>query len=73
MTRSLPRLRKQVLPRKYASSWLNRRVLNSNLKTEALESTYQRALDLLAVAAVEVVCSEIAIRLMILEHMKQDD
>jgi hypothetical protein len=31
----------QTLPRKYASSWLNRRVLNSNLKTEALESTYQ--------------------------------
>ena len=51
-----------ALPRKYASSWFNRRVLNNNLKTEALESAYQRALDLLAVAAVEVVCSEIAIR-----------
>ena len=41
--------------------------------TEALQSANQRPIELLGVMSVEVVCSEIAIGLLILEHVEHDD
>jgi hypothetical protein len=46
---------------------------NDDLKTEALQSADEGAFELLGVTAIEIVCSWIPIRLMILEHVKHDD
>src|SRR5438445_12210198 len=57
------------------SSWLRCRGCGNyrHLNTEALQSANQRPLELLGVTSVEVVCSEIAIGLLILEHVEHDD
>ena len=43
------------------------------MQTQALKSMNQSALELLGVAAIEVVGSEIVIRPVLLEHVKHDD
>src|SRR3954452_18174830 len=57
-----------------ASSWLRCRGRSEyrDLETQTLQSANQRPFELLGVMAVEVVCSQITIGLLILEHMEQD-
>ena len=38
-----------------------------------LEPAYQRALELRGISPVEIVCPKIAIRLLVFQHMEQDD
>src|SRR2546430_16168291 len=68
------RIAKRALPRKYVSSWLRCRGCGNYryLNTEALQSANQRPLELLGVTSVEVLCSEIAIGLLSLEHVEHD-
>ena len=45
---------------------------DGHFETKALESAYERPLELLGVSAVEVIGAKIAIGLLILEHVKYD-
>lgn len=58
---------RRALPRKYVSSWLRCRGRRNyrHLNTEAVQSANQRPRELLGVTSVGVVCSEIAIGLLI--------
>src|SRR5207245_4275246 len=72
---AIPLVLAGALPRKYVSSWLRCRGCGNYryMNTEALQSANQRPLELLGVTSVEVLCSEIAIGLLILEHVEHDD